>query len=127
MILSNQVVALATGATTKLPGLAQVDALSGTPAPTLAYGWGKMECLGPYTDDAGDALCDGVYDGLFRDDLATGAHDRIAAETVQALNNSDLFAVSPDGAWLAVAAGSGVIGEASSTAITVKHLSSPAP
>jgi hypothetical protein len=126
VILVNQVIDLATGATTKLPGLGQVDALSGTPAPTFAYGWGEVECLGPYTNDVGDALCDGVYNGLFRDDLGTGAHDRIAAETVQALNDDDLFAVSPDGAWLAVAAGSGVIGEASSTAITVKHLSPPA-
>jgi len=126
VIVANQVIDLATGATTKLTGLGQVDALSGAPAPTLAYGWGEVECLGPYTNDVGDALCDGVYDGLFRDDLGTGARDRIAAETVQALNNSDLFAVSPDGAWLAVAAGSGVIGEASSTAITVKHLSPPA-
>ena len=66
------------------------------------------------------------YERLARDDLATGGGDTIAAETVQALNNSDLFAVSPNGAWLAVAAGSGVIGEASSTAITVKHLSPPA-
>jgi len=126
VMVSAQVIDLATGAATKLTGLGQVDALSGTPAPTLAYGWGELECLGPYTNDAGDALCDGVYDGLFRDDLGTGAHDPIAAETVQALNNSDLFAVSPDGAWLAVAAGSGVIGEAPSTAITVKHLSPPA-
>ena len=127
VIVANQVIDLATGATTKLTGLGQVDALSGAPAPTLAYGWGEVECLGPYTNDVGDALCDGgVYDGLFRDDLGTGARDRIAAETVQALNNSDLFAVSPDGAWLAVAAGSGVIGEAPSTAITVKHLSPPA-
>jgi hypothetical protein len=126
VVIVNQVIDLATGATMKLPGLGQVDALSGTPAPTLAYGWGDLACLGPYTDDAGDALCDGEYEGLSRDDLRTGAHDVIAAETVQRLNNSDLFAVSPDGAWLAIAAGSGVIGEASSTAITVKHLSPPA-
>jgi hypothetical protein len=50
----------------------------------------------------------------------------VAAETVDAGNNSDLFAVSADGAWLAVAAGSGVIGDASSPAITVKQLAPPA-
>jgi hypothetical protein len=88
-------------------------------------GWGDVDCLGPYTNDAGDALCDGVYERLARDDLGTGSGDTIAAETVQALNDSDLFAVSPNDAWLAVAAGSGVIGEASSTAITVKHFSPP--
>ena len=32
----------------------QVDALSGTPAPTFAYWLGDVDCLGPYTNDAGD-------------------------------------------------------------------------
>jgi hypothetical protein len=59
--------------------------------------------------------------------MDTGARQVVAAETVTAGNNSDLFAVSADGAWLAVAAGSGIIGDPSTPpSITVKHLSPPA-
>ncbi len=125
VIVVNQVIDLQTGAATKLTGLSQVDALPGT-APTFAYGWDTGDCLDPYTSEAGDSLCEGAYRRIARADLATGMHDVIAAESVKAGNDADLFAVSPDGAWLAVAAGSGVIGEASSTAITVKHLAPPA-
>jgi hypothetical protein len=128
VIVVNNVTDLMTGTTTALAGMIQVDALSGTLAPAFAFGWGDEDCLHPYTvAETGDHACEGFFYRLSRDDLSTGARQVVAAETVEVGNNSDLFAVSADGTWLAVAAGSGIIGEASTPqAITVKKLSPPA-
>lgn len=128
VIVVTDVADLMTGTTTTLAGMIQVDAVSGTPDPVFAYGWGNEDCLHPYTvADTGDHACEGFFYRLSRDDLSTGARQVVAAETVEAGNNADSFSVSADGAWLAVAAGSGIIGEASTPpTITVKHLSPPA-
>jgi hypothetical protein len=75
---------------------------------------GRRDCLDPYTvADHGDRASEGFFYRLSRDDLSTGARQVVAAETVEAGNDSDSFAVSTDGVCLAVAAGSGMIGEAS--------------
>lgn len=119
------VIDLQGGSSLRLAGVGRVDALSSSQGRVLAYGWGDVDCLDPHTEPELGQVCSAFYYRLSRDDVSTGAHDVVAAEVVERDNNVDTAVPSPDGARLAVAAGSGLLVGQARTSIKLKRLSLP--
>ncbi len=125
MISGGGILDLQTGATTPIEGVTIFRDVRQYSSLLIANGDGDTDCLDPCTIDTGEELCRGFYVRFARDNLVTRAHDVIGAEYVPAQNNDDLYIPSPDGAYLAVAVGSGLIGSDGPTGITLKRLPSP--